>query len=575
MSSDEEAVAALYAKRQELLKQLSEINSVIRTLEQQMNEKANPNGSIKQVDSGTVGGTDAERVSHLLDCCVRDSNGLRDAMKVVDACKALREGAVEGEASKQKLLFCNTFLHGMIAKAHDLALDPNGSELVQHALGLLKNGGSVSPSLHMTDYLVDSTSDLSEILLLLSELKDHIPQICCDTNGTRVMQKLFDCVKSLEEVEFSADCFSRSIITLCKDINGSHAVARLLAAARQANFCGENELDEPTKDRLSKIHKLLYDNFSESCVDVCRNRQGCCIIQKCLQWAPEPYFSTIIDTVLQNTLKLVHDPFGNYVIQFILDHEHDLAQRSSQGSETTNYTNRTIRQMLHNVASLSCNKFSSNVIEKCLKTASPEVRQLLVDELTDPQVLPKLLTDGFANYVIQTAIVTSTEESQFTQLHDSIMPLQNLLKNSPYGVKVEAKLARRRRECARKQNHHKQQNRRNTALSQAADHVAPDGLLGSQLLPGMHRIPTLVGTDALNQHAVAFSNVSKDMTQMVAQPQYMPFMFQGQQALIGLHQNHSHQPFPVNMMKEGTIWGPQQGFSVFHHPNQRSEDGQL
>ncbi|RNC37162.1 putative pumilio/PUF RNA binding protein 1, partial [Trypanosoma cruzi] len=251
--------------------------------------------------------------------------------------------------------------------------------------------------------------------------------------------------------------------------------------------------------------KCFTKNFAENCVDVCRNRQGCCIIQKCLQWTPEPYFSMIIDTVLQNTLKLVNDPFGNYVVQFILDNEKELSQRGQSGQEATNYTNRTIRQMLHNVASLSCDKFSSNVIEKCLRTVSSDVRQLLVDELTDPQVLPKLLTDSYANYVIQTAIVTSSVESQFEQLRDSIMPLQNLLKNSPYGVKVEAKLARRQRASLRKQEHQKEQSRRGTAPSHFSEKNGAENVLTPQLLPGMHRIPALVGSEPLQQNTVAFS----------------------------------------------------------------------
>jgi hypothetical protein len=98
---------------------------------------------------------------------------------------------------------------------------------------------------------------------------------------------------------------------------------------------------------------------------------------------------------------------------------------------------------------LSCNKFSSNVIEKCIKASTPEVRQLLLDELTDPSTLPKLLTQSYANYVIQTALVVS-DDNQFAQLRDAIQPLTYLLKNSPYGVKIESKIHKRNRELARK-----------------------------------------------------------------------------------------------------------------------------
>uniref|UniRef100_A0A146MDK8 Pumilio domain-containing protein C6G9.14 n=1 Tax=Lygus hesperus TaxID=30085 RepID=A0A146MDK8_LYGHE len=152
-----------------------------------------------------------------------------------------------------------------------------------------------------------------------------------------------------------------------------------------------------------------------------------------------------MDGVLQNTLKLVQDPFGNYVVQFILDRQQEANTQKTDNGDGAVYTNKIITQMLHHVADLSCNKFSSNVIEKCLKTSLPHVRKLLVDELTDPKTIPKLLTDNFANYVIQTAIVMASDDVQFAQLRDAILPLQSLLKNSPYGVKIESKLSRRHR----------------------------------------------------------------------------------------------------------------------------------
>ncbi|RNF14140.1 pumilio protein 6 [Trypanosoma conorhini] len=573
MVSEEEALAAQYARRQDLLKQLNEVNGVIRSLEQKLMESATPGVDRMPIADSAGCDSDAEHMNSILDRCLQDSNGLRDAMKFVDACKAVREAAVQSESKKEKHSFCNRFVHKIIARSPVLALDSNGSELLQNALGLLKSGGSVAPTLHSTDYIAAADRDLSEMLLLLTELQAHIPEICYDTNGTRVVQKIFDYVKSVEELELCAKCFADSIIPLCKDINGSHAIARLLAAARQVNFCDENgKIDAGTEARLSGIHETLYKNFAENCVDVCRNRQGCCIIQKCLQWTPEPYFSAIIDTVLQNTLKLVNDPFGNYVVQFILDNERELSQRCSAGQEATNYTNRTIRQMLHNVASLSCDKFSSNVIEKCLRTVSPDVRQLLVDELTDPQVLPKLLTDSYANYVIQTAIVTSSVESQFAQLRDSIMPLQNLLRNSPYGVKVEAKLARRQRAALRKPEHQKEQGRRSAAPSHFPEQGGAETLLTTQLISGVPTIPTLMGSEPLQQNTVAFSGISEELTSVMTQPQYMQLMFQGQQALIGLQQGHSQQPFQVNMMKEPAMWGPQQSFTLFQQPNQRKTD---
>nr|CCC93602.1 putative pumillo RNA binding protein PUF1 [Trypanosoma congolense IL3000] len=571
MSSNEEVLMTLYTRRQGLLKQLGEVNNEIRTLEQKIRESANHSEVSKLEESPAECVDEGDGINLLFDCCLRDTNGLREAVRYADTLKGLKDCPCDSENDREKHLRRNRFVHEMIARSCELMLDANGSELVQHALEMLKSGGKVSPELHSTHYIVSEDNDLSEILLLLRAVSGKVEEICCDTNGCRVMQKIFDCLKTLEELEFSAQCFSDHIIALCKDVNGNHTVSRLLAAVRSANYWNSSDTDEASMQKLKRIHQVLYEKFPEHCMDVCKNRQGCCIIQKCLQWAPEPYFSAVMNTIVTNTLKLVHDPFGNYVIQFILDHEREFAQRdpAAAGNESPGYTNQIIRQMLHNVAALSCNKFCSNVIEKCLKNATPEVRQLLVDELTDPQVLPKLLTDSFANYVIQTAIVTSSEEKQFTQLRDSIMPLQKMLKNSPHGVKVEAKLVRRQREIARKNGNHKNQRRWNPPVVQLVQEEVPESFISAQLVSSVPGIPRLVGPEDFGGHALALQGVAKDATPIVTSTQYMPFMLQGQQALFGLPQGYPQQQFQVDIMKDGGLWDPRQGFTVVPHPGSK------
>jgi len=55
-------------------------------------------------------------------------------------------------------------------------------------------------------------------------------------------------------------------------------------------------------------------------------------------------------------------------------------------------------------AFLAMQKFSSNVVEKCLKLGVEEHRGRLVRELTASSRLGQLLQDQYANYVIQSAL---------------------------------------------------------------------------------------------------------------------------------------------------------------------------
>jgi hypothetical protein len=546
MSSEEERLTALYARRQEILKNLSEVDSSIKLLESEIQSKASE-AAKRTIDENKSGNADLDKVNEVIASCVRDATGLRDGLKVVEACRYVQDYGNKDDAARQKIPFRNVFVQECIRHALHLSNDANGSELMQHLVSLLRPG---SKPASMGDINYDPTSSseqkYSEVLLLINELGDSIVTVACNTNGARVSQRIIDALTTLEEFDVYTRVLAPSIVEVAKDINGNHSLSKLITSAR---FCqlGDEEADSAA---AAAVYGRIFEQISDKCIDICKNRQGCCIIQKCLQHAPEPYHTTIINTVLSNSLKLVQDPFGNYVVQFILDKQQDIngsrkeTDDDDDVSSAPNYTNQIIRQMLHHVAELSCNKFSSNVIEKCLKTSSPDVRQLLVDELTEPHVLPKLLTDSFANYVIQTAISTASEDGQFTQLRDAIMPLQSLLKNSPYGVKIESKLSRRHREAARRQSKKKE-------ASSGFGHPPPppqEPVLPSYIPPqGITGIPMMAPDCSMGQQ-MAFTNMTPDMASLFQQQQMMgvPFVLQGQQ-MIGIPNAPQAPPPPFAM----------------------------
>lgn len=555
-SIDEETLTGLYSQRQEILKQLADVDTSIKLLETQLQERNSVAGRLATEELATGGSTEVDKVKQLIFRCMRDASGLKDALKVTDACRHIQETLQPNDAANRpRLRFRNVFVHEVIAHARELSTDPNGSDFMQHVISLMKNG-TVPAHLRELEYNVNPTpeaavSPVSELMLLIEQLGDHLVPVMCNTNGARVSQKIVECLNTVEEFVALVTAISpTACVELAKDINGNHTLSKIISSSRLRSF-GKETQDSETKaaEPLRKIEELLFDPITRNCIGICKSRQGCCIIQKCLQFAPEPYYTTLIDTVLSNSLKLVQDPFGNYVVQFILDRHQDLgANRGVEAVEitSTNYTNQIIRQLLHHVAELSCNKFSSNVVEKCLKTASPDVRQLLVDELTDPQVLPKLLTDGFANYVIQTAIVTASDDAQFTQLRDSIMPLQNLLKNSPYGVKIESKLSRRHRESTRKPARKKESAAAATVVphTHPTQHGVPlsssqESFMGAPpaILPGMQQhMTTLIAPDGTAIGGpMAFANLPSDI--LFHQQQMMnsmPLVFSGQQPVIGV-----------------------------------------
>ena len=137
-----------------------------------------------------------------------------------------------------------------------------------------------------------------------------------------------------------------------------------------------------------------------------------------------------LSQVVHNAKKLVLDPFGNYVVQYVLE---------LKRADLT----RGIAQALQGAfAELSLQKFSANVIEKCLQAGDPMVVSVVAREITAAKSLGQLLHDPFANYVVQT-LLTVCDDEEARQLLEKLHPHLKSLRSTLYGKRIHAKLLRR------------------------------------------------------------------------------------------------------------------------------------
>jgi len=86
-------------------------------------------------------------------------------------------------------------------------------------------------------------------------------------------------------------------------------------------------------------------------------------------------------------------------------------------------------------------KFSSNVIEKCIRVAEHSTRKILIGEMLNRSRLEKLLRDSYGNYCVQTAL-DYADPAQRTMLVEGIRPVLPLIRNTPYGKRIQNKLQR-------------------------------------------------------------------------------------------------------------------------------------
>ena len=118
----------------------------------------------------------------------------------------------------------------------------------------------------------------------------------------------------------------------------------------------------------------------EKCREIACHKHGCCVMQKCIDGGTEKQKMELMSQIAKFTYVFVKNPFGNYVVQFVLDFKNQII-------------NVLIgKQLLGHLLELGKQKFSSNVIEKCLEFNTAEVKALMVNEI--------LMADSFYDFLL-------------------------------------------------------------------------------------------------------------------------------------------------------------------------------
>ena len=298
-----------------------------------------------------------------------------------------------------------------------LANDPFGNYLVQK---LLQYG---------------VTEQRTKLIAIAAE---ELLAIALNVHGTRVVQKMVETADTAEQVSAISAAIRCNCMELIRDMNGNHVVQRCLAcmAREQARATAASPSPSPllhprprTEAHPSQA-SFVYEAAAADCLAISTHRHGCCVMQRCLDRAEGEQRQAIVSEVIRHARRLVADPFGNYVVQYILD----LKQPA--------LTLQVARALEGSLAELSLQKFSSNVIEKCLTCGEPQVVGLVARELLEAPALASLLHDPFANYVVQTLLNVSTAEHAELILN-RLQPHIGTLRSTLYGKRIQARLLRR------------------------------------------------------------------------------------------------------------------------------------
>jgi hypothetical protein len=262
---------------------------------------------------------------------------------------------------------------------------------------------------YLCQKLLECTDD-GQRTVLIQNSSSSMTKIALNQHGTRALQKMIEFISTPEQTQLIIDALRYDVVPLIQDLNGNHVIQKCL-----------NHLS-------SQDAQFIFDAVGVKCVAVGSHRHGCCVLQRCIDHASGLQKGALVDQVISNAYDLVQDPFGNYVVQYILD----LAEPG--------FTEPLCRSFSGKVPFLSKQKFSSNVIEKCIRCADQDTKRALVLEILVPAELEKLLRDSYANYVVQTAMEFADEETKLA-LINNIRPILPSIRNTPYGRRIQTKIS--------------------------------------------------------------------------------------------------------------------------------------
>lgn len=205
---------------------------------------------------------------------------------------------------------------------------------------------------------------------LILQFFGHIYELSLHVYGCRVIQKLIDHMDEIKSIIAELEC---KIGDLIASPNGNHVVQK----------CIDKDIDKG----------FLLREFENDCIKLSQQRYGCRVLQRLFEVCTEEETWNIYLQIIKCIDVLINDKYGNYVIQHLIE-------------SSSKLRNQIFDYIISNSFALSKDKFSSNVVEKCVNNCSKEQLEALLEEFSkSPDGLKPCLfymcTDMYANYVVQ------------------------------------------------------------------------------------------------------------------------------------------------------------------------------
>jgi hypothetical protein len=299
----------------------------------------------------------------------------------------LQQQLDECSPQERKLIF-----DSLVPHLFDLIFDPFSNYVVQ------KLCEHLTPE-HQPAFLAFFLADMPLVI-------DH-------PNACRVLQKFIERT-SQSDVDRIFLALRPDVLRLCRSPNGNHIVQRFI---------------EILPGRASEIVAILQPKLASLVTDNC----GCRVVQRMFEHCDIAQLRPFVEEVLACAADLATDQYGNYIVQNVLAaaSDRDIAF--------------VIDSLFGGYSAFSVHKFASNVIEQCIRRASPAQRHAIFTEIIgapgnwEAETILKMARDQFGNFVMQRIIEFGSDQQRHAIFNVVLENYWDLVKRS-YAKHVILKL---------------------------------------------------------------------------------------------------------------------------------------
>ena len=217
----------------------------------------------------------------------------------------------------------------------------------------------------------------SQRLKIIQNINTHFVEIANNSFGTHPLQSLMEIINMPEEKRLILKYILGNETILSFDSRGTHILQKYIINTK------DEDRGELNNNIVNLIDKLIIDI------------SGVCVLIKLIKHTKDKIILEKIANYITNNepLFFIQHPYANYAVQILIMNPIALP-----------FCNKIIETIVNNYLSLSMQKFSSNVVENCIKYADEKSVKKIYNAIIDQEKIESLLNNNYGNYVLEKLI---------------------------------------------------------------------------------------------------------------------------------------------------------------------------